>query len=147
MAELQVGECVLPESGLRAVAQEGDTPFPHLRQCSKSQQQRRLLVAEPAQDLHRHARPRPWLRFAYMDDAAVAEAGLERRIGPSLDNGDLTPALPKKICSCRADNAGADDNCFHEPISSRYSIEPGEASRGRRKHSCGTRSAPCTGRE
>ena len=147
VAELQVGESYFSGIGPPRSCAGRRCPTSTCPAVPHPQQQRRLLVAEPAKDLRRHARPRPCLRFADMDDSAVAKAGLERRIGAPLDDDDFAPALPQKVSSRRADNAGADDDCFHKPISSRYSTEPGEASREHRKHSCGTRSAPCIGQE
>src|SRR5438128_99599 len=115
-SQVKVGYCVAAKAIYRATAQEPDPPAPHMRHGSRAQQKRRVLAAEPSEDLARHAWLGPGLNLAGMNNTAVAETGFERRARPTLHNRDVVPALVQEIGGRNPDDSSSDDDRFHKCI-------------------------------
>ena len=112
----QVGAGIGAELLGRAIAGEFEAPAPHLRDRAVAQQQRRILAAEPLDDLHRHAGLRPRLDLAGMDDAAIAPAGLHAGRRLALDHHDVVAGLGEVPGGGGADGAGAQDDRGHAGV-------------------------------
>ena len=106
----EVGQRVGAEPLRRAVASERQPPPPHVRHGAVAEQQRRILLAQPAQDLARHARLGPRLDLAGVDHPAIAPAGLEPRRRLALDHLDAVTRLQKVPGAGRADRTRAEDH-------------------------------------
>ena len=116
--ERVVGEAEIDRRGLaiaveRAVADEGEAPAPHRGQGAQPEQHRRVLLADPGEDLARHAGLRPRLGFAGVQDAAIGEARLHRHVGLPFDDMHLVPALGEIVGGGRPDHAGAENDGLH----------------------------------
>ncbi len=111
--QLQVGERTGAVQGGGAVAQETQAPAPHVRQRLQAEQHGRVDLAEPAQDLARHAGCRPGLDRARVDDPAIAPAGLEPGRLAALDHLDLVAVAGEEPGAGRPDHAGAEDEDPH----------------------------------
>src|SRR5262245_19293348 len=68
-------------------------PAPHLGYGAVAHQKGGVLLAQPLQDLERHAGLRPRLDLARMNDAAIAEAGFECGALLALDDFDFMAPL------------------------------------------------------
>jgi hypothetical protein len=111
---VKVRDCVAAKAIHRAIAQEPDPPAPHMWYGFSAQQKRRVLAAEPSEDLGGHAWLGPGLNLARMNNTAVAETGFERRARPTLHNCDVVPALVQEIGGRNPDNSGSNDDRFHK---------------------------------
>ena len=76
-----------------AVAQHLEHPRPHLRIEARADDQRAVAHQQPFDRLHRHARTGPGRGIAGRDLAGIGEAGLQRRPGLAVDDGDLVAGL------------------------------------------------------
>ena len=111
--QVEVGFRILPKSFRRAVAGELDSPAQHMRDRPIAQKQRRVLLAQPFDDLHRHAGLGPGLDLAGVDDATVSPAGFHGGLALAFDQHDVVTGFPEIPGRGRADRARAENNCGH----------------------------------
>ena len=81
---------------------------------AQAEQQRRVFAGQPLQHLQRRAGVGPGFGMADRDLAAVGEAGFGGRAGLAVDDGDVVPLLAQVIGRGDAEQAGAEDDDFHE---------------------------------
>ena len=99
--------------GRQALAQEGGAPEPLLQFGTRPDQQRRIRLPEPAQDLARRRRIGPGLGVAGGDLSAVGETRFECRAGLSIHHDDVVAGFPQEPRTGHADDAGAEDEYAH----------------------------------
>ena len=87
-------------------------PQRHCRGSSaQAEQQRRVLLPEPLEDLQRRVRVRPRLGVRRRDLAAVGERRLQRRARLAVDDRDLVPVLREVPRGGDADDARRRGRC------------------------------------
>ena len=80
-----------------AVAQEANEPAPLMGIEAWPQDQRRVAGEQPAHNVRRHSRCRPWARKPRTDAAGIGEARLQGRSAPAVDHHDLMAGLGEVI--------------------------------------------------
>ena len=100
----------------RALAQEREAPEPLREIGARPEKQRRLLAAEPLQDLARHARIGPRLRVRHRDLPAIGERGLQAGGIVPLEQRDLVAGLAEVPGGGNADDAGAENQDVHRSV-------------------------------
>ena len=98
----------------RAFTQELQAPQPLPHVGTDAEQQRCVFLAEPFQHLQRRARVGPGLGMADRDLAAVGEAGFCCGRSLPVDHADVVALLTKEVRRGDAQQAGAENNNFHE---------------------------------
>ncbi len=111
--QMEVGLGVLSKSLRGAVAGEFDAPAQDMRYRAVAQEERGILLAQPFDDLHRHAGLGPGLDLAGMDDAAVSPAGFHGRAGLAVEQHHLVTGFPEIPGRGRAHRTRAENNCGH----------------------------------
>jgi hypothetical protein len=96
-----------------AVAQKPRKPAPLMRVEPRPHDDRCVHAEQPARDLERHSRRRPWPRKSRADAAGIGEARLQTRPAPALDHGDLVAGLREIIGAARSNHARAEDHHPH----------------------------------
>jgi hypothetical protein len=104
---------VVPRARRRALAQEAQAPQPLAHVGTHAEEQRRVFLAQPLQNLQRGAGVGPGFGMADRDLAAVGEAGLRRRRGLAVDDGDLMTLLSQEVGRGDAEQAGAENHHVH----------------------------------
>ena len=98
----------------RAFAHERQAPQPLAHVGADAEQQRRVFLAQPLQHLQGGPRVGPGLGMADRDLAAVGEAGFRGRRSLAIDDGDVVPLLAQEVGRGDAEQAGAENDDFHE---------------------------------
>src|SRR5215469_8416697 len=96
-----------------AIAGKGKAPAQNVRDRAVAQQQRRIFLAKPFDDLGWHAGLRPWLDLAGMDDAAIAPARLHARFSLTLNQHHVMAGFSQIPGSRGANGASAQNHDSH----------------------------------
>ena len=114
--QVEVGFRVFQKPLRCAVAGKFDAPAQHVRYGPVAQQQRCIFLAEPFDDLHRHAWLGPGFDFAGVDDldAATAPTGLHGGFGLALDQRHFVAGFSKIPGRGSADCARTQNNYGHD---------------------------------
>src|SRR5581483_885682 len=78
-----------------------------------TEEEGRVLLAQPFDDLGRHPRLRPGLDLARMDDAAIAPARLHRRLALAFDQDDVVAGFLQIPRGRRPNDARAENHRGH----------------------------------
>ena len=113
--EIEALDRVAPRAPRQALEQELQAAAPLPRIGAQPEQERRVLAAEPLQDLGRRIRIGPRLGVRRGDLAAVGERRLERRSRLAVDDDDVVPVGGEIPGGRDADDTGAEDEDAHPP--------------------------------
>ena len=105
---------VVARAGGRAFAQKLQTPQPLAGVGAQAEQQRRIFLAQPFEQLERRTGVGPGLGVADGNLSAVGEAGLGARRILAIDDGHIVTQLLKEISGGGADDTGSDDDHAHD---------------------------------
>jgi hypothetical protein len=106
---------VLAVAERQAFEEEPRAPRPLTPLRARPEDERRVVAAEPLQELRRHARVGPRLGVARRDLPTVREARLEARGALPLDHGDFVPGARQVPGARRAYDARAEHDHPHAP--------------------------------
>jgi len=112
--QVQALDGVVPRPRRQAFVEELQSPAPLLRIGAQPEQERRVVAAQPLQDLERCVRIGPRFRIGCRDLAAVRERGFERRARMTVEHRDLVPVLREIPGGGDAHDARAEDEDAHQ---------------------------------
>jgi hypothetical protein len=109
------------ERRVAALAEERQAPAPLVRVEPGTEQQRGVVAQQPLRHLERRVGAGPRLAEAHRDLGTVGEAGLQGRVGLTIDESDVVPFFEQVPGGADADDAGAENDDLHDGIPWRIS--------------------------